>query len=101
METGYPVSRTYNNGNYGDYGRGYILKDTVGSYARAATWWELNILIQQAIPVRKGKLWAITQLENITNQRVGDYGYVSYDNRWIIGGRQSPIRLTVAGRYEF
>ena len=101
MESGYPVSRTYPNGNYGDYGRGYILKDTVGNYARAATWWELNLLIQQAVPVRKGKLWAITQLENITNQRVGDYGYVSYDNRWIIGGRQSPVRLTLAGRYEF
>jgi hypothetical protein len=101
MESGYPLSRTYNNGNYGDYGRGYILKSLTGSYARTMTWWELNLLLQQVIPVRRGKLWGIIQLENITNQRVGEFAYVSFDNRWIISGRQSPIRITVAGRYEF
>ena len=101
METGYPLSRAYANGNYGDYGRSSIFKETVGSYARSATWWELNLLIQQKIPVSQGSLWAIVQLENITNQRVGDYGYVSFDNRWIIGGRQRPIRITLAARYDF
>ena len=62
---------------------------------------ELNLLVQQAVPVRRGKLWAIVQLENMTNQRVGEFAYISFDNRWIISGRQNPIRLTVAGRYEF
>jgi hypothetical protein len=65
------------------------------------TWWELNILLQQAIPVRKGKLWAITQFENITNNRTGDFAYISFDNRWIISQRQNPIRITVGGRYQF
>ena len=101
MESGYPLSRTYSNGNYGDYGRGYIYKDTVGSYARSKTWYELNILIQQAIPVRKGKLWGVCQLDNITNSRTGWGAYVSGDNRWIISARQNPIRVTLGGRYEF
>jgi hypothetical protein len=101
MESGYPLSRTYSNGNYGDYGRGYILKDTVGSYARSKTWYELNILIQQAVPVRKGKLWGVCQLDNITNSRTGWGSYVSGDNRWIISARQNPVRVTLGGRYEF
>ncbi|MBM74340.1 MAG: hypothetical protein CMK59_02970 [Proteobacteria bacterium] len=101
LESGYPLSRTYNNGNYGDFGRGFIYKDTVGTYARAATWWELNLLVQQALPVRKGKLWAIAQVDNITNQRVGQSAFVSFDNRWRISSRQNPIRFTLAGRYEF
>jgi hypothetical protein len=101
LESGYPISRTYNNGNYGDYGRGYIYKDTVGSYARSATWYELNLLIQQAIPVRKGKLWGVCQLDNITNARTGWSSYVSFDNRWIISSRQNPVRVTLGGRYEF
>ena len=101
LEIGYPITRTYDNGNYGDYGRGYILKDTVGNYARTQTWWELNLLLQQAIPVRKGKLWGIAQVENITNQRVGQFAYVSFDNRWVISSRQNPVRFTVGGRYEF
>ena len=101
MESGYPISRTYNNGNYGDYGRSYIFRELSGSYARSATWWELNLLLTQKIPVRTGSLFAIVQLENITNSRVGVSGFVSGDNRWIIAGRQSPIRITVAGRYDF
>ena len=101
MESGYPISRFYNNGNYGDYGNGSILKDTIGSYARTLTWWELNLLLQQAIPVRKGKLWAITQFENITNNRTGEFAFISFDNRWIINQRQNPIRITVGGRYQF
>jgi hypothetical protein len=101
VESGYPISRTYNNGNYGDYGRGYIYKDTVGSYARSATWYELNLLIQQSIPVRKGKLWGICQLDNVTNARTGWGSYVSFDNRWIISSRQNPVRVTLGGRYEF
>lgn len=101
MESGYPLSRTYGNGNFGDYGRSYIFKETAGTYARTATWWELNLLITQKIPVRRGSLFAIVQLENITNQRVGDFGFISGDNRWIIGNRQNPIRLTLAGRYDF
>lgn len=102
LESGYPVSRTYNNGNYGgNYGRGFIYKDTVGSYGRAATWYELNILVQQAIPVRKGKLWGICQVDNITNARTGWGSYVSFDNRWIVSSRQNPVRFTLGGRYEY
>jgi hypothetical protein len=101
METGYPITRSWNNGNYADYGRSYFLKDTVGSYARTNTWWQLNMQIQQAIPVRKGKLFGVFELENVTNNRNGQFAYVSFDNRWIISYRVEPIRMTVGGRYEF
>ena len=58
-------TRTYDNGNYGDYGRGYILKDTVGNYARTQTWWELNLLLQQAIPVRKENFGVLLRLRTL------------------------------------
>ena len=101
LESGYPLSRTYANGNFGDYGQTYILKQTVGTYARSMTWWEMNLQVQQAIPVRKGKLFGVFEIENLTNWRAGQFAYVSFDNRWIVSTRQSPIRLTVGGRYEF
>ena len=101
LESGYPISRTYQNGNYSDDGRTFIYKDTVGSYARSQTWYELNLLIQQAIPVRKGKLWGICQLDNVTNARTGWSAFTSFDNRWIISSRQNPVRVTLGGRYEY
>ena len=101
LESGYPISRTYQNGNYSDDGRTYIYKDTVGAYARSQTWYELNLLIQQAIPVRKGKLWGICQLDNVTNARTGWSAFTSFDNRWIISSRQNPVRVTLGGRYEY
>ncbi len=101
LESGYPITRTYSNGNYADYGRSYILKETVGSYARTETWFQVNLQIQQAIPVRKGKLYGVMEFENLTNNRNGQYAYVSSDNRWIIAYRVDPIRMTVGARYEF
>jgi hypothetical protein len=101
LESGYPISQTYGNGNYGDYGSTFILKETIGTYARTMTWWEANVQIQQAVPVRKGKLFGVFEIENLVNWRAGQFAGVSFDNRWIVTGRQSPIRLTVGGRYEF
>ena len=102
LESGYPISRSYSNGNAaGDFGRGFIYKDRVGTYARSATWWELNILIQQAIPVRKGALEAVMQIDNITNRRTGWSAGLSFDNRWITTSVQNPLRVTLGGRYQF
>lgn len=101
LESGYPITRSYANGNFGDYGSTFILKETIGTYARATTWWETNLQVQQAIPVRKGKLYGVFEVENLFNWRSGQSAYVSFDNRWVVSSRQSPIRLTVGGRYEF
>jgi len=101
MESGYPLTRFYSNGNYADYGRTYTLRDTYGSYTRAALWWQFNLQIQQAIPIRKGKLWGIAEIENLLNQRTGQYASVTYDNRWYVYSRQDPVRFTLGARYEF
>ena len=101
LESGYPITRSYANGNFGDYGSTFILKETIGAYTRSMTWWEANLQVQQAIPVRKGKLYGVFEVENLFNWRAGQFAGVSFDNRWIVTNRQSPIRLTVGGRYEF
>ena len=99
VESGYPISRTYGNAAY--YGRSYIYKQPVGTYDRSETVWSLSVLVRQAIPVRKGKLKGVFELDNVTNQRHGDGAYVSYDNRWIIYSRQDPTQVTLGGEYEF
>ena len=47
LESGYPLSRGYPSSF------GSIYKDTIGTYARSATWWTMSLLVRQAIPVRK------------------------------------------------
>ena len=101
MESGYPITRGYDNGFNGS-----LLIDTVGTYARVEPWWELNILIRQAIPVKKGALKGQIQFLNITNNRQANndslsYAGVSFDNRWIIVQRQTPLQLMVGAEYEF
>jgi len=99
LESGNPTSRYYSNGS--EIGFGSILRQTYGTYARQRGSWSASIKVEQQIPVRKGKLSGIVELSNITNNRAGDGAYVSYDNRWIISGRQDPLELAVGGRYEF
>ncbi|RME26120.1 MAG: TonB-dependent receptor [Deltaproteobacteria bacterium] len=98
-ESGNPESRYYGNGS--SVGYGSILRQTIGTYAREEPWWSLSILLQQSIPVRKGKLVAVAELQNATNNRQGDSAYISSDNRWIISGRQDPMQISLGARYEF
>lgn len=105
MESGTPQTRYY-------YAAGIdasaILQDTVGTYEREENAWSLSLRVEQAIPVRRGKLSAAAELSNITNNRqglntgvAGSSAYVSADNRWIIAYRQSPMRISVGVEYEF
>jgi len=96
LESGPPVTRSYSNGYSGS-----ILKDTRGTYARQEGYWDLSILLQQAIPVKKGKLSMRGEIENITNNHQSAYAYVSSDNRWIIYSRQDQLTFSVGGEYEF
>jgi hypothetical protein len=99
METGNPRSRYHSNGSF--YGNGSSLKETAGTYARRETWWALNLKVDQAIPVRKGKLFGVVEAHNLFNNRQGQYASVSGDNRWIIDYRQDPVELMVGVKYEF
>jgi hypothetical protein len=99
MESGNPESRYYSNGSF--YGTGSMLKQTSGTYAREEAWWTLNLKVQQAIPVRKGKMWGIAEVYNVFNNRQGQYAGISGDNRWIVGARQDPIELMLGAKYEF
>ena len=98
LESGYPLSRYYGTAYYGG---GSLLKDTRGSYARTETWWNLNILVRQDIPVRKGALRATGQLSNILNNRTGEFAGITGDNRWIISSRLDPIQVQLGGEYTF
>ena len=97
-ESGNPLSRFYSGG----YVEGNsILKQTAGTYAREESWWSVNLKVDQAVPVRRGKLFAVAEVYNLFNNRQGDSAYVSGQNRWIISGRQSPVELMLGARYEF
>ena len=95
LESGYPLSRGYPSSF------GSIYKDTIGTYARSATWWTMSLLIRRAIPVEKITLQAYLEFKNVTNNRAGESAYISSDNRWIISGRTDPTQFTIGGEYEF
>jgi len=97
-ESGNPVSRAYSGGYFNGSS---MLKQTAGTYAREEAWLSVNLKVDQAVPVRKGKLWAVAEVYNLFNNRQGDSAFVSGDNRWIISGRQSPVELMLGARYEF
>jgi hypothetical protein len=97
-ESGNPKSRYYSGGYFNGSS---MLKQTAGTYAREEDWWSVNFKVDQAVPVRKGKLWAVAEIYNLFNNRQGDYASISGDNRWIIQGRQSPVELMLGARYEF
>jgi hypothetical protein len=99
LETGNPSSRYYGNASFA--GNGSFLKQTAGTYARRETWWTLNLKVDQALPVRKGKLHGVFEVHNVFNNRQGQYAGVSGDNRWIISNRQDPIELMIGAKYEF
>ncbi len=105
--SGTPVTRYYYSDassvtNGGDSWA--LLKQPRGSYGRTNGYWEMSILAQQEVPVRKGKLAVTAQIDNLTNNQyaaVYNSYYVSADNRYIIAYRQSPISAQVGAKYEF
>ncbi len=100
METGNPVSRYYPTAINGN-GQSAVLKDTYGSYAREEAYIELDLLVQQSIPVRKGKFKTSLEMQNVLLQHQGDVAAVSTDNRWVILSRQVPVGFTLGALYEF
>jgi outer membrane receptor protein involved in Fe transport len=84
-----------------------LLKQARGTYGRAGPYWNLSLLIEQDIPVRKGKLAATAQINNVTNNQYPYYLYdnVSYyidtQNRYVIPYRQDTITAQVGAKYEF
>lgn len=99
--SGVPVTRYYYSEAYSSYG---FLQDNVGTYARSQPIWSLDFMGQQAIPVRKGQLWAIVQVFNVFNTQQADGysgGWVASYNRWVITSRQNPRTLNLGVRYKF
>jgi hypothetical protein len=81
-----------------------LLKQPRGSYGRTNGNWELSVLAQQEIPVRKGKLAATAQIDNVTNNQyaiVYNGFFVSSENRYVIAYRQSPVSAQVGLKYTF
>ncbi len=103
--SGSPYSRYYYSPGGGltvsDYS---LLKERLGTYARSSPYWQLSVLAQQEIPVRKGKLAATLQVDNITNNRYPvstSSGYISQQNRYVVFYRQDPISFQLGAKYEF
>jgi hypothetical protein len=104
--SGFPYSRYYFGQAMNSYsGSSFsILNQSQGTYARTEGWWQFNILIQQAIPVRKGQLWAIANIDNVFNNQQAssrDASWVYTENRWVIAYRQTPLQILLGARYKF
>jgi hypothetical protein len=100
FETGNPVTRVYPGAGNGS-GTSYQLKQTIGSYAREESFFELNLQLSQAIPVRKGELRGVAEIQNVFNLHQGDFADITFDNRWEILGRQQPMGITLGVDYQF
>ena len=108
--SGMPFSRFYYSAadsvqSGGDsYG---LLKQARGTYGRAGPQWELDLRVEQDIDVRKGKLSAVAQVFNVTNNQDPYYLYDNYQyyidsqNRYIIAYRQDKISAELGVKYEF
>ncbi len=107
--SGAPLSRFYysNADSLGGSDSFSLLKEPYGTYGRAGPYWTMSLLVQQEIPVRKGKLAATAQLDNLTNNQDPAYTadsyeyYVSTQNRYIVAYRQDAIQAQVGLKYEF
>jgi hypothetical protein len=108
--SGAPLSRFYYSqaDSLAGGGDSYsLLKQQRGTYGRSGPYWELSLLVQQEIPVRKGKLAATVQIDNITNNQDPYYLYANYEyyidtqNRYIIAYRQDTVTAQVGVKYEF
>jgi hypothetical protein len=97
LESGYPITRTYRSATV----FANQLRSTVGTYARTETVWDLSFQVRQKFPVKKGTLNAVFQIDNITNNRQGEFAGVTSDNRWAIGTRQDPLEFQIGAEYEF
>lgn len=106
--SGSPLSRYYyapGGAVYDLSGDGYgMLREPLGTYGRNEAIYDIGVQLTQDIPVKKGKLQAYGQVENITNATL-PYGvfdaYISYENRYVVYGRQYPINGTLGLKYEF
>lgn len=102
--SGSPFSRYYYSPG-GPAGGAYEqLKEQVGTYGRTNGIWQISLLVQQAIPTKKGKLNGTVQIDNVTNNQFATVYYSSYistQNRYLIAFRQDPINLQLGVKYEF
>ena len=98
--SGYPVTRYYYTVGYGGNAQ---LKDHVGTYARTEPTYYIDLMAQQAIDVRRGKLWLIGQVQNAINAQQADSVNtgIGTQNRWFIYSRQSPLQIALSLKYEY
>ena len=104
--SGYPMTRFYysSSSSLANGGDSFsLLKEERGTYGRTGPTWDLSLLVQQEVPVKKGKLAATVQVDNVTNNQYAGYFtgyYVSAENRYIIPYRQDGISAQVGAKYE-
>ena len=103
--SGTPISRYYYSGSSNSTGYDYdLLKQPAGTYGRSNVTWNLDLQLSQDIPVDKGKLKAVAEVDNITNSQfpLGEYQYyIDSQNRYVLYNRRDPISFDLALAYEF
>lgn len=81
-----------------------LLKQQRGTYARYGEYILVDVLITQAIPVKKGKLEVIGTVSNLFNAQsplaASDY-YISAENRYVVASRLRPLQLELGVGYDF
>ncbi len=103
--SGMPEERLYLSEGLLGGGTSYALRlRPRGTYLRFNPWWEVNLRLQQEIKVRKGNLEADVTLFNLFNNNAAtfyDFGYIDFQTRMLITGRQDPLQLRLGLRYEY
>lgn len=102
---GQPEERFYYaaRGNSGQGGQAIRLRPR-GGYTRSPGYWELRVRYTQQIDVRKGQLGLSVELQNLTNNRAGQFtnqNQIDQNNRYVLLNRQDPFTVQLGATYKF
>ncbi len=105
-EQGTPYQRFYwAESQFGAGNGGYSLYiEPRGKYLRFGEYWDLSLRFRQSFDVRKGRLMADIEAQNITNNRAPwsiSTQQLHQNGRFVSFSRQSPLRFQFGIRYEF
>jgi len=104
-EQGLPYQRFYyGESMYGGQGGYSLYIEPRGQYLRFGSFWELSLRFRQSFDVRKGRIVADIEAQNVTNNRAPSSIFTQQlhqNGRFVSGGRQTPLRFQFGLRYEF
>ncbi len=100
--SGFPIDRFYPAST--GAGNSFARFRPRGTYTREPAFWDLSVRFQQTFDVRKGRLIASFEAQNLTNNRAGaivSQNFLATSNRYVLLNRQDPLRIQLGATYEF